>query len=114
MTQSSASEVMRHHLDGQPSGVGWEAARGEMVQPHAVLEVANGILDLGVAAMVGLQIQGVARSISDEGVIAVVGKQRQFGGLGLNPPCRLCLVPLRREGERLVAPAMSRAINNRW
>ena len=45
-----AGQVMCHHLDGQPGGVGWEAARGEMVQPHAVLEVSDGVLDLGVAA----------------------------------------------------------------
>ena len=37
--------------------VGGEAARGEMVQPDAVLEVAYGILDLGVAAMVSLQFE---------------------------------------------------------
>ena len=43
-------------LDGQPGAVGGEAARGEMVEPHAVLEVSDGILDLGVAAMVGLQL----------------------------------------------------------
>ena len=61
-----AGQVMRHHpvsstgqaLDGQPGAVGWESARGEMVEADAVLEVANGILDLGVAAMVGLQFQG--------------------------------------------------------
>ena len=41
----------------QPGGVGGEAARGEMVQPHTVLEVSDGILDLGVAAMVGLQFE---------------------------------------------------------
>ena len=51
-------KVVRHHLDGQPGSVGGEAPRGEMVQSHAVLEVANGILDFGVAAMVGLQLQG--------------------------------------------------------
>ena len=38
--------------------IGGEAARGEMVQPHAVLEVSDGVLDLGVAPMVGLEIQG--------------------------------------------------------
>ena len=53
-----AGQVMRHHLDGQPGAVGWEAPRGEMVQSDAVLEVSDGILDLGVAAMVGLQLQG--------------------------------------------------------
>ena len=41
--------------------IGGEAARGEMVEPDAVLEVADGILDLGVAPMVGLEIQGVPR-----------------------------------------------------
>ena len=54
-----AGEVMRHHLGGQPGGVGGEAARGEMVQPYAVLEVSDGVLDLGVAAMTGLQFQGL-------------------------------------------------------
>ena len=38
--------------------IGGEAARGKMVQPHTVLEVSDGILDLGVAPMVGLQCQG--------------------------------------------------------
>ena len=53
-----AGQVMRQHLHGQPGGVGGEAARGEMIQPHVVLDVSNGVLDLGVAAMVGLQLQG--------------------------------------------------------
>ena len=44
--------------------IGGEAARGEMVQSNAVLEVADGVLDLGVAPMVGLQFQGVpSRSV---------------------------------------------------
>ena len=53
-----------------PGAVGWEAARGEMVQPHAVLEVANGILDLGVAPMVGLQFQGFPVPVGDAAVIS--------------------------------------------
>ena len=32
-----ASEVVGHHLYGQPGGVGWEAARGEMVEPEPYL-----------------------------------------------------------------------------
>ena len=52
-------KVVGHHLDGQPGTLGGEAARGEMVQPDAVLEVSDGVLDLGVAAVVGLQFQGV-------------------------------------------------------
>ena len=58
-----------HHLDRQPGAVGGEAARGEMVQPDAVLEVAYRILDLGVAAVVGLQFQGLSVPVGDEAVI---------------------------------------------
>ena len=41
---------------------------------HAVLEVSDGILDLGVAAMVGLQVQGIPVPVGDEAVIAVAGE----------------------------------------
>ena len=64
-----AGQVVGDHLDGQPVAVGGEAARGEMVEPDAVLEVSDGILDLGVASMVGLQFQGVPLPVGDEGVI---------------------------------------------
>ena len=37
MRAAQRARVVRHHLDGQPGGVGGEAARGEMVQSHAVL-----------------------------------------------------------------------------
>ncbi len=66
-----AGQVMRHHLDGPPGGVGGEATRGEMVEADAVLEVADGILDLGVAAMVRLQFQRRSVPVGDEAVIAV-------------------------------------------
>ena len=49
-----AGQVVGHCLDRQPIAVCGEAARGEMVQPDAVLEVAYRILDLGVTAMIGL------------------------------------------------------------
>ena len=89
-----ACQVVGHHpvsstgqaLHRQPGGVGGEAARGEMVEPHAVLEVSDGILDLGVAAMVGLQFQGLSIPIGDESVIAVVGEEGKLGtGRGLHP-----------------------------
>ena len=69
-----AGQIMRHHLYRQPGPVGGEAARGEMVEFHAVFEVSDGILDLGVAAMVGLQLQGIPVPVGDEAVIAVAGK----------------------------------------
>ena len=50
-----------------------------MVQSHAVLEVSDRVLDLGVAAMVGLQLQGFPLPVGDEAVIAVAGEQRQLG-----------------------------------
>ena len=50
-----------------------------MIEAHAVLQVADGVLDLGMAAVVGLQFQSVALPVGDAGVIAVVGKQRQLG-----------------------------------
>ena len=58
-----------------------------MVQPDAILEVAYGVLDLGVAAVVGLQFQGLSVPIGDEPVIAVSGEDGQLGtGRGLHPP----------------------------
>ena len=40
-----ACQVMGGGLYGQPGGVGGEAARGEMVETHPVLEVADGVID---------------------------------------------------------------------
>ena len=47
---------------------------GRWFSPDAVLEVSDGILDLGVAAMVGLQLQGIPVPVGDEAVIAVAGE----------------------------------------
>ena len=68
------ARLWAHHLGGQPGTVGGEAPRGEMVQPDAVLEVPDGILDLGVAAMISLQLQGIPVPVGDEAVIAVAGE----------------------------------------
>ena len=82
-----ACQVVGHTLYCEPGGVGGEAARGEMVQADAVLEVANGVLDLGVAAMVGLQLQDFPVPVGDAAVIAVGGEEGQLGtGRGLHPP----------------------------
>ena len=69
------------------SAVGGEAAGRHVVQTDAVLEVSNGVLDLGVAAVVGLQFQGLSGPVGDEAVIAVGGEEGQLGtGRGLHPP----------------------------
>ena len=58
-----------------------------MVQPDAVLEVAYRVLDLGVAAMISLQFQGLSVPVGDEAVIAVGGEEGQLGtGRRLHPP----------------------------
>ena len=58
-----------------------------MVQPDAVLQVSYRVLDLGVAAVVGLQVQGLPVPVGDEAVIAVGGEEGQLGTEGrLHPP----------------------------
>ena len=58
-----------------------------MVEPDAVLEVSDGVLDLGVAPMVGLQFQGFPLPVGDAAVIAVAGEEGQLGtGRRLHPP----------------------------
>ena len=48
---------------------------GRWLSPAPVLEVSDGILYLGVAAMVGLQFQGIAVPVGDEAVIVVGGEE---------------------------------------
>ena len=60
---------------------------GMWFSPTAVLEVAYGILDLGVAAMIGLQFQRLPVPVGDEAVIAVGGEESQLRtGRRLHPP----------------------------
>ena len=74
-----------------------------MVQSYAVLQVADGVLHLGVSAVVGFQLEGVALSVRDETVIAVAGEERQLGaGRGLHPAddeAHWCSVGLTVEGS---------------
>ena len=44
-----AGQIVSDYLDGQPGAVGGEAPRGEVIETHAVFEITDGILDLGVA-----------------------------------------------------------------
>ena len=55
------------------------ASGPKMLSPDAVLEVAYGILDLGVAAMVSLQFEQLPVPVGDEAVIAVFGEEGPVG-----------------------------------
>ena len=58
-----------------------------MVQPDSLLEVSNGVLDLGVATMVSLQFQGLSVPVGDEAVIAVSGEEGELRtGRRSHPP----------------------------
>ena len=74
-----AGEVVRDDVEGQPGRVGSEPAGGQVVEADAVLEVTDGVLDLGVAAVVGLQRQRVPVAVGDEAVVVVVAEQRELG-----------------------------------
>ena len=66
--------------------IGGKKARGEMVEPHAVLEVSDDALDLGVPAMVGFQFQSVIPvSVSDAAVVAVGGAEGRLGAVRGSP-----------------------------
>ena len=60
------------------------AARGEMIQPYAVLEVSDGVL-AGVAAVVGLQFQRLPFPVGDEGVICIWPGSRAWASPGDEP-----------------------------
>ena len=78
---------------GTPRSIGGEAARGEMVQADAVLEVSDGILDLERGGDVGLQFQGLPVPVGDEAVIAVGSEEGQLGtGRGLHSQSRIVQV----------------------
>ena len=53
--------------------------RRQVVEAHPVFEVPDGVLDLGMAAVVGLELQGLAGAVGDEGVVVVQGEQARAG-----------------------------------
>ena len=73
---------------GRPARRRWRRSgpRGDG-SARRLLEVAYGILDLGVAAMVSLQFEQLPVPVGDEAVIAVFGEEGQLGtGRRLHPP----------------------------
>ena len=80
-----AGQVVGHHLYRQPGAVGGETPRRHVVQPDAVLEVAYGVLDLGVAAMIGLQFQGLPIAVGDEVVMLCLAKRASWNRASASP-----------------------------
>ena len=82
-----AGQVVGHHLYRQQAPLAAKRPDGMWFRPTPYLRSSNGVLDLGVAAVVGLQFQGLSVPVGDEAVIAVGGEEGQLGtGRRLHPP----------------------------
>jgi hypothetical protein len=53
--QEPSSQVVSKDLKPKSGGVGGEPARRQVIETEAVLEIPDGVLDVGVAAMVGFK-----------------------------------------------------------
>ena len=73
-----ASKVVGDHLDREPGAIGGEATRGQVIEPDAVLEVTDRVLDLGVATMVGLEFERLTSAVGDERVVAIAREEREL------------------------------------
>jgi len=76
-----AQQVVREGGQQRPGGVGEEDPGWAVAESCALLEVADGELHHGVAAVVGVQLDGAAGAVGDERVVAPVRPQ---GGLGVD------------------------------
>ena len=53
-----------------------------MIEPDAVLEIADRVLDLGMAPMIGLEFEGLAVTVGYEGMEVVQREERELGTRG--------------------------------
>ena len=51
---------------------------GQVIEPDAVLEVTDRVLDLGVATMVGLEFERLTSAVGDERVVAIAREEREL------------------------------------
>ena len=74
-------ETNPHDPDRQPGPVGAELPRRQVVERHAVLEIADRVLDLGVAAVIGLErvLQYVVRVPRGIAFIMASAPQHEVG-----------------------------------
>src|ERR1035437_11129898 len=73
-TEGPAAQVVADDVEDHPGGVGPETPRGQMIQADTVFEVTDHVLDDGVAAVVSLEVDGLAVAVADEGVVVVGGQ----------------------------------------
>ena len=52
-----AGQVVGDHVEAEPRGVGAETPRRQMVEADPVFEVADGVFDVGVSAMIGFELE---------------------------------------------------------
>jgi hypothetical protein len=79
-----------------------------MVEPDALLQVAHGVLDLGVAAVVGLQSERLALAIGDEGVVVVERNAAPAGCQAWGAPGARLAAPVGRPSCRRTGCGWSR------
>jgi hypothetical protein len=75
-----AQQIVGQGGGQQPGRVGGEPARGQVGQPGARLQVADGQLANGVAAVVGVQLNSRADAVGDEGVLQRLVEWGDFAG----------------------------------
>ena len=73
----SAGEVTGHHVEGEPSGIRSKSPRRQMDETDAIPQVADGVLDIGVAAVIGFEFEHLAEAVGDEGVTATSAPSRK-------------------------------------
>ena len=71
-TAGPAGQVVGDHVEAKPGGVRSEPPGGEVVETDTVFEVADGVFDDGVAAVIGVKPGGLSGPVRDERVVGVV------------------------------------------
>ena len=77
-----ADEVVGEDGAGEPGCVGEEVARGAVLEPHPLFEVADGELDAGMGAVEDVGLDGVENDVGDEGVVTPLGPQGRLVRIG--------------------------------
>jgi len=83
-----ATEVVGDDVEGHPDGIGAKAPGRQVVHPDAVLQISDHVLDHGVAAVIGLEVDRLAFTVGDKRVVVVSCEQRQLAAREASPVAR--------------------------